>query len=142
MPPKQQKLKDCSSDQGVCSELKILAATVKINSGAIVDLQHAILGNGKEGMKIELSRQGQFIQELISKVDAILDEQKIISEERVARREKDKFEAEQDAKKEKLEAARAANRQWTWRWVLGLVFEKFSVPIVVALVMAALLGGK
>lgn len=134
MTPKstRKSSNQCDPVNGVlCPDIIQLSVIVKHIGQSVIDIQHLILGNGKDGMKIEQSRQSEAIKIMAAKLDLVLAEQKVSSDERIAR-----------IGQEKLSAAAAANHQWTWRWVLGLVFDKFTVPIVVALVMAALLGGK
>ena len=133
----------CDPTNGVlCNDIIELGVIVKHIGESVIDMQHMILGNGKDGMKVEQSKQSEAIKQMDKKLDVILAEQKISSDERIIRIEQEKQQRTEKEKEEKMLATAAANRQWTWRWVMSLVFEKFSVPIVVAIVMAALLGGK
>ena len=144
MPPRSKKTTEyCDPANSIlCPEIIELRVIVKNIGDAMLDIQHLILGNGKDGMKIEQSRQSDLIKQMDNKMDLILAEQKVVSDERIARvsREKQEKEIRKIELEEKKE--KTANKQWTFRWVLGLLFDKFSAPIVVAVILYFMLGGK
>lgn len=154
MPPRAKKTETCNpTNNALCPEIIELRVIVRNIGESVIDMQHLILGNGKDGMKIEQSKQSELIKQLDSKVDKILAEQKVISDERIARNAREKLEAKQktddDKKQAELKKAeekkledKKTNKQWTWRWVLGLAFDKFTAPIIVAIVLYLMLGGK
>lgn len=129
----------CSPETNVvCSAVQVLQAEVSRQSIVVTDLQVAIVGNGKEGIRLMLARQGDAIAQLqngfttiMDKIDKILQEQGVTAKERAAR-------AAKDAEHER----QAAGKQWTLRWLLALLFEKFTAPIIVAVVLYFLIGGK
>jgi hypothetical protein len=145
MPPKATRKNTdyCDPVNNVlCPEIIELRVIVKNIGESMIDMQHLILGNGKDGMKVEQSKQSEAIKQMDSKLDLVLAEQKIIANERITRTEQEKQQKKEKEKEEKrLEEART-NKQWTFRWFLGLAFDKFTAPIIVAIVLYIMLGGK
>ena len=107
-----------------CSELKILASSVKINTGNLTELKHAILGNAKVGMKADVTRIDSAVNSLNTKINEILVEQTKASNELAVRRLRDEMNVEKSK---------------SWKVVLMSVFEKMVSPIIVAVVLYGLL---
>lgn len=145
MPPKSTRIKSEYCDPAnkiLCPEIIELRVIVKNIGQSMIDMQHLILGNGKDGMKIEQSKQSDAIKLMDAKLDLVLAEQKIISDERIARKEQEKQLSKEKEKEEKeLEEARE-NKRWTFRWFLGIVFDKFTAPVAVAVILYIMLSGK
>lgn len=139
----KKKADYCDPPKGIlCPEIIELRVIVKNIGDAVLNIEHLILGNGKEGMKVEQSRQSELIKEMDKKMDMILAEQKLVSDERIARLAREKQEKEIKKLDLEREKEKSANKQWTFRWLLGLLFDKFSAPIVVAIILYFMLGGK
>ena len=66
MPPRPKKTTEyCDPpNNALCPEIIELRVIVKNIGESMIDMQHVILGNGKDGMKVEQSKQSETIKQM------------------------------------------------------------------------------
>jgi len=107
-----------------CAELIILSSSVKANIENLADLKTAILGNGKAGIKADISRIDSTVQRLDGNMKTILASQVLAAEERTERKVTERLEIE---------------RQRSFKVIALSVFEKMISPVVVGYVLYIIL---